>query len=214
MKLFFVFVISSNMAIDLFFMFSSFFVSHQIIRIAREYNGLSFLTIIQIYLGRLIRIVPLYYFVFITGWVMIWYLGSGPLWMAFNDLYQDCNTDWWTVILMVNNFFPTQRKYVDGCMTWGFFVSVELQLFIFLPLIILMYRFYKYVAVALLCILTLGGAALSGFIIWYNNFIPGYLVAFDGDTINQYVIKPYVRIEAYCMGILLAMLYDKILWYK
>lgn len=70
-KIAFVFLVSSYITVSLFFFMSAFFVTYSINKIAREFNGLSFLTVVQIYLNRLIRFIPLYYVVLLVSWVML-----------------------------------------------------------------------------------------------------------------------------------------------
>ena len=44
--------------------------------------------------------------------------------------------------------------------------------------------------------------------------MPGYLFAFDREAISRYGLKPWLRVESYILGISLAMLYQKIEWYR
>ena len=67
--------------------------------------------------------------------------------------------------------------------------------------------------VNILAIGILIGSIITGSIIYRKNFISGYLYMFDIDVINSYGTKPYIRIEGFCAGILMALVYDKISWY-
>ena len=68
------FVVSSQSAIDILFFVSAFLAANKIITIAREFNGLGLGAIIQLYIWRLARLVPVYWFVFFFGWVIVWWL--------------------------------------------------------------------------------------------------------------------------------------------
>ena len=120
-KMAYVLIVSSYIAIDLFYFFSAFFVIYSINKKAREYNGLGFLTIFQIYLNRFIRFLPLYYTVFLYTWLMLFYGDSkGPLWATMMELFSGCDNYWWANIGLVNNFIPSdiQPIGVSGCMIW------------------------------------------------------------------------------------------------
>ena len=116
-------------------------------------------------------------------------------------------------MLLVNNLIPFNRKDAIGCFTWGSYVAVEVQLFIFLPFIMIIYRYSKMTAVIILLILMLLGSAICGYVLWLYDIVPGYLYSMDVDVISAYGIKPYVRIDSYCMGVLIAISYEKIKWY-
>jgi len=70
-KIIWVFVTSSHISIDIFHMLSAFFVSHSFLRVSREYDGMSFGTLIQIYLGRLFRFAPLLFIFTIVSWQIV-----------------------------------------------------------------------------------------------------------------------------------------------
>jgi|1048.fasta_scaffold296051_1 peptidoglycan/LPS O-acetylase OafA/YrhL len=77
-------LVSSYISISAFYFMSGFFVTNSINKIARDYNGLGFLTIFQIYLNRFIRFIPLYYFVLISCWIMLFAKDLGPLWVSMD----------------------------------------------------------------------------------------------------------------------------------
>jgi peptidoglycan/LPS O-acetylase OafA/YrhL len=60
-------------------MFSAFFLTAALNKIARDNNGLGFLSFFQFIIGRFIRYLPLYYFVFITTWTMLWWFDDAAL---------------------------------------------------------------------------------------------------------------------------------------
>lgn len=64
-------------------------------------------------------------------------------------------------------------------MVWSTYIANEIQLFIFLPLFISIYRLHKITGLALLLSLFVAGVAISGVMIWWYKIIPGYLMAFD-----------------------------------
>jgi peptidoglycan/LPS O-acetylase OafA/YrhL len=102
---------------------SAFFVTYSINKIAREFNGLGVLTIVQIYLNRFIRFIPLYYVVLIVSWVMLFAYDMGPLWIAMGQLFHDCDRDIWANLLLVNNFTTSG---LSSCMIWSTYIANEI----------------------------------------------------------------------------------------
>ena len=209
-KMAYVLIVSSYIAIDLFYFFSAFFVIYSINKKAREYNGLGFLTIFQIYLNRFIRFLPLYYTVFLYTWLMLFYGDSkGPLWATMMELFSGCDNYWWANIGLVNNFIPSdiQPIGVSGCMIWTTYISIELQLFLVLPLLVLIYRLHKITAIIILIMVIVAGICIDGCMIWYLNMIPGYLFALDANTLILYGTSIFSRIDSYFAGALMAFVY-------
>ena len=79
-----VFVTSANAAVDHFLYFSAFFATHKILKFARESHGFGATGMMKIYLNRLSRFIPTYYFVFATGWSLVFWIGKGPMWANYN----------------------------------------------------------------------------------------------------------------------------------
>jgi len=50
---------------------------------------------------------------------------TSQFWMIEN-IEENCKSYWWRNVLFIQNFFPLQ----DMCMSWSWFVSSEMQLFI------------------------------------------------------------------------------------
>ncbi len=77
-------------------MLSAFFVSHSFLRVSREYDGMSFGTLIQIYLGRLFRFAPLLFIFTIVSWQIVSskVLENDleyPRWVQTEKLYEKCD---------------------------------------------------------------------------------------------------------------------------
>lgn len=77
-------------------MLSAFFVSHSFLRVSREYDGMSFGTLIQIYLGRLFRFAPLLFIFTIVSWQIVSSKAlendlEYPRWVQTEKLYEKCD---------------------------------------------------------------------------------------------------------------------------
>jgi hypothetical protein len=122
-------------------------------------------------------------------------------------MFLDCGSYWWANLILVNDFVPADRAGVTGCMTWTTYIAIEIKLFFFLPFLLLLYKKKKTVGLVVLWSLVVVGNVICFAVIYVNNFIPGYFVSFDTSVTNLYGIKPYVRIDSYAFGILLALFY-------
>jgi|LauGreDrversion4_2_1035121.scaffolds.fasta_scaffold1439457_2 hypothetical protein len=73
-------------------------------------------------------------------------------------------------------------------MQWGAFIAVELQLFLALPILVIIYRWHKITGLVLISLLGISGSITAGTVIWYYNFMPAYLFTFDIDVVSAYGI--------------------------
>ncbi|TNV70953.1 hypothetical protein FGO68_gene7297 [Halteria grandinella] len=129
-------------------MLSAFFMTYTINKIAREFDGLSLGSILQLYLGRFLRYLCLYYSVLLTVWVLIWELNDAPLWSKFSIYLEECPQYWWANMGFINNFVHlsniqndgASKQAFQGCMIWSSFVATDLQLFLILPMVVSIYR--------------------------------------------------------------------------
>jgi hypothetical protein len=99
-------------------------------------------------------------------------------------------------------------------MPWGQFIAIDMQMFLFLPVILLIYQYSKGIAIFLLTVSIICGAVASGLIKWLNNFLPGYLWPLDTKVIQEYAFLTQTHVEAYSIGILMGLVYHKIHWYN
>ncbi len=214
MKYLWVFATSANACIDQFLYLSAFFATHKILKFARESHGFGFIGMAKIYMNKFARLIPSYYFVFATGWSLVFWIGDGPLWSNYDSLFHECNLYWWANLGFINNFVPATHKDSQGCMLWGSYVAVEIQLFILLPIILLLYRIRPWIAYSIFTALFVGGTLACAYVIYIYAILPGYLFPIDYQVGTVYGIKPYTRINSYAAGALMGLYYQKILWYR
>ena len=197
---------NASFAVDSFFILSGLLVSYLSIREMERCQGK--FPFISFYLHRLLRLSPAYYLVMFIYFKVLPYVGSGPLWI-FIDSYH-CEKYWWTNILYINNFYPTLP--FDQCYAITWYLANDMQFFIISPIfLLLLYQFWKMglatiVGTMLASIAIIG--TLAGITNANANLIQGILVSRFAVT-NLYE-KPYCRINAYMIGIVLGfVLYKK-----
>ena len=88
-----------------------------------EYLGIK--GYLKLFVFRYIRLAPIYYIVFLLGWQIGPYLGSGPCWFTYEKGFANCSDYWWSVFTMTINFFPEYVIANEGCYYWGWFPACE-----------------------------------------------------------------------------------------
>ncbi|KAN0030790.1 hypothetical protein ACTA71_009435 [Dictyostelium dimigraforme] len=224
-------IFSGEFAVDTFFTLSGFLIAYSLIGILNKNNQKEmkittttttttttaisksikfwFLYIIH----RIIRLAPLYYFlIFFSMWVMP-LMGSGPIYYQFNSFANNqCSNYWWTNILFINNF------YLNECYGVSWYLANDMQFFLLTPFIIVLYRKSKPMG----WILSIGlmfASIIATLIVSIKYKIPtnfdmigNETQTFAPQTTSQLITniyqKPYYRIGAYIIGILIAFIFS------
>ncbi|XP_031348014.1 nose resistant to fluoxetine protein 6-like isoform X1 [Photinus pyralis] len=121
-------LVNPDMVVDVFLLISGFLLSYTYL-----YNtakGHQF-NIVTHYVGRYLRLTPcnLTVLLFMLTWFQ--YIGSGPLWNLADEIVEPCRTNWWSYLLYVQNFTPTL------CIPPTWYLSVDFQMFIFSPILLI-----------------------------------------------------------------------------
>jgi len=137
------------------------------------------------------------------GWSFISWLVAGPAAPLYVKSFSDCKTLWWTNFLMINNFYPA-KSGEGSCMWWTWYLSVDFQLYLLLPFVVLLLKkapsvgFYGSVAIIPLSIIATGvqNSQLSE---------PGFGPAFSEAYLTSVFMKPWARMASYFIGVVLAV---------
>lgn len=115
----FVFVEGAFFCVPVFFMFNGFL---QTFSFNQKPNNKMFTgpTILRYYVTKIFRFMPLIAFGLIFGMFLLPLLGSGPIWSKYAKVMQPCQTYWWTTLLYINNFYPSNMD--DRCMAFAWFI--------------------------------------------------------------------------------------------
>ena len=177
---------------------------------------LTFMNYLKMLAMRYVRLAPLYYLVFLVGWQVGPYLGSGPCWFTYEKGFSSCSDYWWSVFTMTINFIPGDVIANEGCFYWGWFPACELQLFIFTPWIA--YLILKTKSTLVQSLLVTGGIlfgiGINFFVIWYTKMATGLFAPQDVYIFKIFVIKPYTKFHAVFLGIGMALIYQSIQRWK
>jgi len=139
-KLIFTVVGSGDIVMETFFAFSAFFASYRLLQVNEVQGTLFFSDYAKMWGRKFLRLAPVFYFVFFVGWAIFPYMGAGPIWYNSNLMYEECSKYWWAQLLFISNLYPNFQAPNEGCFFWSYIIEVDLQLALFIPLFIAVYR--------------------------------------------------------------------------
>ncbi|GBM27686.1 Nose resistant to fluoxetine protein 6 [Araneus ventricosus] len=205
-------ILNGFFSVDSFFVLSGFLVGYLYFQQAAKTDGK--IPWLYFYIHRYVRLTPVYMIVLAFFATVSPFLGSGPLWPDYT-VVQECKDNWWWNLLYINNFQNA------GCMTWAWYLANDMQFYVISPLfLITLYRWPK-IGYSLLglffCITFTANFAITyeydlvpgmGNIVEYAQDLPPYLPRLV-DIFNMIYVKPYTRVGAYLVGLLLAYIVYK-----
>ena len=192
-----------SFSVDSFFVLSGLLLSYLSIKeMDRRQGKFPFITF---YVHRLIRLSPSYYLAVFIYFKLLPHVGSGPLW--FFDQVNNCEKYWWTNILYINNFYPIAAQ--DECYQVTWYLANLMQFYIISPIfLLLLYHSWK------IGFVTIGGImltsiAITGTFTGITNLNANVFQSVSRVYEDNIYIKPYCRINAYLIGILLGFVLYK-----
>ena len=208
-------IMNGFFSVDIFFVLSGLLMSYLSIKEMERRKGK--FPFLFYYVHRLLRLSPGYYFALFLLFKILPHVGSGPLWFLGN--VHRCDHYWWTNILYINNFYPT--VYSDQCYTITWYLANDMQFFIVSPIfMLLLYHSWELgiciiFGTMFLSIAVTGTLAgidnsnanlLTNYVPRSNNDNAGSFPIFEFSSIYQ---KPYCRINAFLIGIVLGFVLYK-----
>ena len=126
-----------------------------------------------IYIRRFLRLLPTYIFAIFALWAFTAYLNNGPIWYDIIKAHEDCADYWWTNLLFINNFIPSDDG--NSCLVGSWYLANDIQFFIITPPLIYLYYLYSQRAgwsilgalVAICWVITIAIAGAGGY-----NIVP------------------------------------------
>ena len=132
--------------LDYLFMFSAFLQANKLFKffksVPESQDPCSWckftFTYMEIVLLRAVRFVPAIALVMVAVYSMVNFVGDGATWFEIGNMY-DCKDNWWTPLVFINEIVPFYTKDYRGCMRYTAPISIEMKLFLFLPITIKLY---------------------------------------------------------------------------
>jgi peptidoglycan/LPS O-acetylase OafA/YrhL len=197
-KLEFQFVVATDKAVDTFFLISGILMSYTTINKLRKGKTGAGAVAVKAPLFtflRFLRLTPMYGFVIFFYATVVPHMGTGPLWQKMVDETGLCRKQWWTNLLFVNNFHPTE--FHETCMSWTWYLANDMQFFIVGLLMLFVYvnsRKAAYGIMIVVCILS----NVLGYVKLVHT--PDQSAVQDA-----WYDKPYMRISPTFIGMMIGM---------
>ncbi len=171
------------------------------------------------YIRRVLRILPTYLFILFGYWLLLPYLGNGPVWNRHigqgREQYNNCERFWWTNLLFINNMYPWNLQ--DQCLFWGWYLAVDMQFYLIAPIVLFpLYKSLVFGAGVLSFLLvasfSVTGALTGHFELNANIFVALWdlLTNPDGASSANYLYsKPCARMPPYLIGLMMGYVFFK-----
>lgn len=166
-------------------------------------------------LHRILRILPTYFIVLMLWWKVAVVLGDGPFWPRWATFVAQCDAQWWTNFLFVNNLFPLKQPFgeTSECMYHAWYLGVDFQLCavltpIFLSLFIR--KGWRKVTIGLetlfVCVVIAVSLNFSYKYKWSAHLFDGAdTMSFD----RGFYINPFFRSSPYIIGFITAQIWHE-----
>jgi peptidoglycan/LPS O-acetylase OafA/YrhL len=158
-------------------------------------------------LTRLIRIWPVYVFVFLFYWNFFGFFIDGPLsGYLYNKESAACDVEWPFLVTFTSNFFYNTNSF--GCLHYYWYLSNDIQYFIIG--VILLFIYAKSKVGFIISFISLNSLTI-GLEIWsiLENEPGNNIMDFKTNNFNEYNTAIYAWSFPYFMGFLLGMAFSK-----
>lgn len=196
--------IACPLSVDSFLFLGGFLGAYLMLKEIRKRGGR--INFLQVWIHRFYRIVPLYLLILAYGWKILPQSVIGVGGHNFKELIdEDCHDTWWTNIVFLNNYLPSGKS--AACMGHSWYLAVDMQCFLPLPLLLVLYYKNRMAGWITALALFFGSSLLwftSAMIHGWSTDLP-WVMAHMTEYFDFYT-KPYYRFGPYGLGIIVAFL--------
>jgi Predicted acyltransferases len=178
-----------------------------------ESNGIYWL--VPFLLHRILRILPTYFMVLMLWWKVAVVLGDGPFWPRWATFVAQCDAQWWTNFLFVNNLIPFKQPFgeTSECMYHAWYLGVDFQLCAILtPLFVSLFirKGWRKITIGLealfVCVVVATSVNFSFKYKWSAHLFDGAdTISFD----RGFYINPFFRSSPYVIGFITAQIWHE-----
>ncbi|KAL3271387.1 hypothetical protein HHI36_021871 [Cryptolaemus montrouzieri] len=191
-------IISGTLSVDTFFTVGGLLTVYTFMKTENFDLKESFKAVPLMYLHRYLRLTPaVAILVLLYGTGLLSYISDGPRWGSIQDLLiNGCSEYWWSALLYIQNYENVQNL----CMSQTWYLSVDMQLFLLSPFIMIPLKKWPKYVMLLMCGLMVMGIAIP-FYIGYSNKLSGLLLNSEQPSFTyQYYFKTHARFGPYVIG--------------
>ncbi|XP_030558156.1 nose resistant to fluoxetine protein 6 [Drosophila novamexicana] len=200
-QIFFQYVSSAPLLVDVFFTISGFLQTYNFMRNVKQMEAVrqnGFMANAKLFgkllFHRYLRLGPLYIIIIGSVDLVFAYIGDTSVYHIHERFDELCAQHWWRNLLFIQNLFDLQ----DMCVNWSWSVACDMQFFLLANAILFLYakrpKWARLVAVA----------GLLATISWSYSIGINSKFEFSFDTVygtgTQIYISPFVRVLPYIVG--------------
>ncbi|XP_052741526.1 nose resistant to fluoxetine protein 6-like [Bicyclus anynana] len=195
-----VWVNSAPITVDTFFLLSGVLCVYTVVGKITRWRFITSLH--MFYLYRILRILPLLAAVILLQASLFHRMSDGPMWLNMGHMVLMCRRRWWSALLHVQNYV----KPMGICLYQTWYLSVDLQLYLFSPAVLVWLFGSQAVAWCALGTIIMVSLVLSTTFSFLYNYSaalanPGRVDQF-GDYFTDYYINTLTRAPPFFVGMM------------
>ncbi|XP_046843470.1 nose resistant to fluoxetine protein 6-like isoform X2 [Xenia sp. Carnegie-2017] len=205
-------IVNSFVTVDTFFFLSGFLVMYKVMKILEQNNGVFQWS--MLYVHRFFRLTPAMMFVILFNLKLKPFVSKGPLWEQHLKEDEGCRKYWWTNLLYLNNFYPSDITRACNGVLW--YLAVDMQFFIIAPFIICFFYRYGYRAVVATSLVLGGGSIVYIAVMTEHYNLHPLTLVLRHVTLKKFIeyfnylyVKPYARFPPCLVGLVFGYLWRK-----
>jgi len=109
-------------------------------------------------------------------------------------LFFECDKYWWANLLLIGNFVPWDQNAKGGCMPWSWAIAADFQLYLFVPLYVVIYKKSRNAALIVAWMLLIGGTVIICSIVSHFDLTAGAYTLENWYMYGMYLNKPYCKL--------------------
>ncbi|XP_052759590.1 nose resistant to fluoxetine protein 6-like isoform X1 [Galleria mellonella] len=195
---------SAPLTVDTFFLLSGLLGVYTTVgKISRD----RFIRVIHLfYINRLLRMFPLLATMVLLQASLLNHVSDGPFWQNVALATENCRQYWWSALLHIQNYVNSNQI----CLTHTWYLSVDMQLYIVCPIILLMLfgdKKIAYIALAGILLLSLVSSTLISFLYNFSAALahPDRISEF-GNYAKYYYFNTLARAPPFFVGMIFGYL--------
>lgn len=122
------------------------------------------------------------------------YLNDTSQFLMVENVEGNCKKYWWRNLIFIQNFYPNSEM----CMSWSWFVAVDLQLFIISSVVLVISLRHLKLSITISIVLVLVSSVYSGYLGVRDSF--SFLLEAQFKTLDTQYTKPFNHISGYLIG--------------
>ena len=106
-------------------------------------------------------------------------------------------------LLYIQNF----KEIAEGCLIWSWYLANDMQFFLITPWLVIFYKKLPKQCIVAIIAIIICSIGVQSYVVYHYDLSVSYFYKSKGEFFEDYYVKPYNRINAYLLGIIIAWMY-------